>query len=120
MSNQFKRLFKHSAIYAIGTVAQSAVSFLLIPLYTRYIVPANYGRLEIINTFGSILLMLVSFGFGSAIMKTYFRDAKNEAERKRFTSAAFDNICFDLCIHSYFSASKMLLRLHSIIAGNCV
>lgn len=89
MVNQFQRLFKHSAIYAIGTVAQSAVSFLLIPLYTRYIVPANYGRLEIINTFGSILLMLVSFGFGSAIMKTYFRDAKNEVARKRLVGTMF-------------------------------
>ncbi len=89
MFNQFKRLFRHSAIYAIGTVAQSAVAFLLIPLYTRYIVPANYGRLEIINTFGAILLMLVSFGFGSALMKTYFRDAHNETERKRLIGTLF-------------------------------
>jgi len=89
MFDQFKRLFKHSAIYAIGTIAQSAVAFLLIPLYTRYIVPANYGRLEIINTFGSILLMLVSFGFGSALMKTYFRDANNEAERKKLVGTMF-------------------------------
>jgi O-antigen/teichoic acid export membrane protein len=89
MFDQLKRLFKHSAIYAVGSVAQSAVAFLLIPLYTRYLVPASYGRLEIVNTFGSILLMLITFGFTSALMKTYFRDAHNEEERRRLVGTSF-------------------------------
>ncbi len=89
MFSQFKRLFKHSAIYAIGSVAQSAVAFLLIPLYTNYLVPASYGRLEIVNTFGSIILMLITFGFSSALMKTYFRDAHNTEERKKLVGTMF-------------------------------
>lgn len=89
MLDQFRRLFKHSAIYAIGSVAQSAVAFLLIPLYTHYLVPASYGRLEIINTFGSIILMGITFGFTSALMKTYFRDARNVAERKQLVGTMF-------------------------------
>ncbi len=89
MFAQFKRLFKHSAIYAIGSVAQSAVAFLLIPLYTHYLAPASYGRLEIVNTFGSIILMVITFGFTSALMKTYFRDAKNPEERKQLVGTMF-------------------------------
>lgn len=33
--------------------------------------------------------MLVTFGFGSALMKTYFRDAHNEDERKRLVGTMF-------------------------------
>ncbi len=89
MFDQFKRLFKHSAIYAIGSVAHSAVAFLLIPLYTHYLVPASYGRLEIVNTFGSIILMTITFGFTSSLMKTYFRDARNPEERKQLVGTMF-------------------------------
>ncbi|MFC1721505.1 lipopolysaccharide biosynthesis protein [Patescibacteria group bacterium] len=115
MFDQFKRLFRHSAVYAIGTVAQSAVAFLLIPLYTRYIVPANYGRLEIINTFGAILLMLVTFGFGSALMKTYFRDTCNKTERKKLVGTMFMFVLpvayIILAILLFFSAQLSLWLL---------
>lgn len=87
--SDIKRLFKHGAVYAIGNAIQSAVAFLLIPVYTRYLSTAHYGYLEILNTFSSILVMVLSFGFASAILKTYFRDAKDDDERKQLVGTAF-------------------------------
>lgn len=89
MFTQIKRLFKHSFVYAIGSIIQSLVGFLLIPLYTHNISTANYGRLQIINTVGTILLTLVTFGFASALMKVYFRDAKTEEEKKNLIGTMF-------------------------------
>lgn len=89
MLDQFKRLFKHSFIYAIGSLAQSIVGFILIPMYTRYLSPASYGQLEILNTLILILSMLLSFGFASALFKCYERDCKSDNEQKQLVGTAF-------------------------------
>ena len=39
------RLLKHSAIYGFSNVLGKAIGFLLIPLYTHYIPPADYGKI---------------------------------------------------------------------------
>lgn len=89
MFSEFKKLFKHSGIYAIGAIAQASLSFLLIPFYTRYLSQADYGRLEILQTFLKVLLFLIPLGLPSAILKCYHRDAKSQTERKILTSTAF-------------------------------
>ncbi len=89
MLDQFKRLFKHSFIYAIGSLAQGIVGFILIPMYTRYLSPADYGQLEILNTLILILSMLLSFGFASALFKCYERDCKTDIEQKQLVGTAF-------------------------------
>lgn len=82
MLEHLKRLSRHSAIYGLGSLFQSLVGFILIPVYTRYLAPASYGRLEILNTILLILTMVLSFGFASAILKVYERDCPNNEERK--------------------------------------
>ncbi len=89
MITQFKRLFKHSFIYAIGSLAQGIVGFILIPLYTRYLSPASYGQLEIINTLILISTMILSLGFASALLKCHERDCKDEKEQKQLVGTAF-------------------------------
>ena len=37
------RLVKHSTIYAIGNISRQLVGFLMLPLYTHYLTPADYG-----------------------------------------------------------------------------
>ncbi len=87
--SDIKRLFKHGMIYAVGNAIQSAVAFILIPIYTRYLSPANYGYLEILNTFVSIVSIVLGLGFASALMKTYFRDVSNDDERRKLVGTAF-------------------------------
>ena len=89
MFKDLKRLFRHSFVYAIGSAMQSLVGFILIPVYTRYLLPAEYGQLEIINTILLILTMLLSFGFASAILKVHERDCKDENDRKIMIGNAF-------------------------------
>ncbi len=89
MFSELKKLVKHSGIYAIGAIVQASLSFLLIPFYTRYLSQADYGRLEILQTFLKVLLFLIPLGLPSAILKCYHRDAKSQGERKILMSTAF-------------------------------
>lgn len=89
MFDQIKHLLKHSFIYALGSAVQSLVGFLLIPIYTRFLAPEDYGRLEICNTFLLILTTIFSFGLASALIKVHERDCKTEEERKKMIGTIF-------------------------------
>lgn len=82
MFSQIKRLVKHSSIYLIGAAFQSLIGFVLIPVYTRYLSPSEYGQLEILNTILLILNIILSFGFASALQKVHERDCKTNEEKK--------------------------------------
>lgn len=86
--SSIRQLGKQSLIYALGSVAQGIVGFILIPLYTSVLVPADYGFLEILNNLSAILVILVALGFNSAILKSYYRDTSNEEDRKKLLGTA--------------------------------
>ena len=45
-ASQLRRLGRHSAIYGIGGLVSRVIAVLLLPLYTRYLTPADYGKIE--------------------------------------------------------------------------
>jgi O-antigen/teichoic acid export membrane protein len=75
-------LVARSGIYFLASAGQQAVGFLMLPLYTRAMAPADYGVLEILNTTGLISVMVLSLGLPSAIMKCYHRDCDSDADRR--------------------------------------
>lgn len=75
-----RKLLKHSTIYMIGTLSRQLASFLMLPVYTHYLTPADYGVVGLLTL--TLSLMEVFFGarLGEAIPKYYF-DPKNEHRR---------------------------------------
>lgn len=71
MIQYFKRIFHQTLIYGMGDMAVKMISFLLIPLYGRYLTPDAYGAYAIIYTFFTVLTLVLSLGFNSAIIKVY-------------------------------------------------
>lgn len=82
-------LFSQSIIYSLGNVATIAAGFLLLPLYTRYLLPHEYGVVEMLNIFLQIAGIILALGMGSAIFKCYYFDCKEEEERKELLGTAF-------------------------------
>ena len=46
-------IFRNFLMYTGGAMLLRGVGFFLIPVYTRYLVPAEFGKLELLNTFTS-------------------------------------------------------------------
>lgn len=88
MLSALRQLFAQSAIYGLGSVAGSMVSFLLIPLYTRTLTPAEYGQLETVLATYQIGLILFAFGMASSLYGTYFGRCQNEVERRELVTTA--------------------------------
>lgn len=76
---------KNSMIYMIGQALSRAVGFFMIPVYTRYIAPANYGAMEIIEILSSILMFTISIG-AADVMSRYYYTNKDVDHRKEVVS----------------------------------
>jgi len=67
MTSSAERLVKHAAIYGTGVIFRSLTSFIMLPIYTRYLTPADYGVIGLLivsfiiveNLFGARLLEAV-------------------------------------------------------------
>lgn len=69
--------------YGFASVLARALTFFLIPLYTTYLTPADYGVLDLVNQIGAIInTVLMLNGIGLATM-TFFMQAKSEEERRQ-------------------------------------
>jgi O-antigen/teichoic acid export membrane protein len=72
---ELKRLARHSAIYGLGGLVSRILATLLLPLYTHYLPPNAYGRVEIVTAATAVLAIVLQLGIASAFFRFYF-DAK--------------------------------------------
>ena len=80
LGQELKRLGRHSAVYGLGGLVSRILATLLLPLYTHYLPPGTYGRVEIVTAATAVLAILLQLGISSAFFRFYF-DAKEDAER---------------------------------------
>src|ERR671934_942059 len=83
-----KELVRHSAIYGLGNLVARIVSVLLLPLYTRYLTPGDYGLIETLVALSAVLTALVAQAMKSAFFRFYF-DSAEEARRLLVVRTAF-------------------------------
>lgn len=67
-----KSVLGDAAIYAAGTVTRQLVGFLLLPLYTQHLTPADYGVVALLAFTLAIIEPFVGVRLGGALPKFYF------------------------------------------------
>ena len=85
---QLRRLGKHSAIYGLGGLVSRILAVLLLPLYTSYLTPADFGKVETLVALSAILVTLLRAGISTAFFRFYF-DSPDHADRVRVLRTAF-------------------------------
>ena len=78
MLQRLKELLRHSAIYGVGSIIARVLGVLLLPLYTRYLSPSDYGLIETLVALAAVLTALVAQGMKSAFFRFYFDSAEPE------------------------------------------
>jgi len=79
------RFLKHSTIYAIGNVSRQLVGFLMLPLYTHYLTPADYGVVGLLTFALALLEPFFGARLGDAMLKFYY-EATEDAQRRTVIS----------------------------------
>lgn len=72
MPNRISGLFGLSILYVLGITFSRGAVFILIPLYTRYLIPSEFGILALTGIVTSLSRILLSFGFEGAAFRFYF------------------------------------------------
>jgi O-antigen/teichoic acid export membrane protein len=85
---QLKRLARHSAIYGLGGIVSRILAVLLLPLYTSYLSPADYGRIETLVAGSAVLVIVLRMGISSAFFRFYF-DSADRAHRLLVVRTSF-------------------------------
>ncbi len=85
-----KRVARDSILFSLANFGTRILGMLLVPLYVRYIIPEEYGQLDVLQTITSILSMLLVFGLPSALTRYFY--SVDEAERPRLASTGFFTI----------------------------
>lgn len=83
MNREIKRLGSSVLTYGVGQVLMRMLSLLLLPVFTAYLTPAEYGISSILGILTYILVPVFSLGLGSATGPCYFEG--NSTDRKRTT-----------------------------------
>jgi O-antigen/teichoic acid export membrane protein len=85
---ELRRLGKHSVIYGLGGLVSRVLAVLLLPLYTHYLSPSDYGQIETLIALTTVLAIVLRFGIQPAFFRFMF-DSKEVEHRLRVLRTAF-------------------------------
>jgi O-antigen/teichoic acid export membrane protein len=86
--HKIRDLFRNLAIYGVGEVAIQIVNFLLLPLYTKYLTPGDYGILALLASLEAPIKLFFRWGVDGAFMRFWY-DCEDERARQRLSSTLF-------------------------------
>jgi O-antigen/teichoic acid export membrane protein len=114
-------MFKHSLLYGVSQIISRSASLLLLPVYTRYLDPGDYGLISLLDISGAFLGMLLGAGMTAAVMRYHF-DTDDQEERRRlwYTAIVFATLIVGLGLGIILSLSGQIADLllpQATIAG---
>ena len=91
MSGLPRQLGKHTLVYTAGIIIGKVASFVLLPVYTRYLTPADYGVLELLGTI-DVIGMITSIGIVTGVFKFYSEDNNQSGKNAVISTAAMSAV----------------------------
>ncbi|HYT74858.1 MAG TPA: lipopolysaccharide biosynthesis protein [Vicinamibacterales bacterium] len=82
MLTRVTNLFRNVVIYGMGDAATSVVSLLLLPIFTSYLTPADYGVITMLLTIEAVTKVLFRWGVDTAFMRLYYDCADRHAQQR--------------------------------------
>lgn len=88
---KYSQLGKNTLFVFIGNVGGKALAILMLPLYTRWLSVSDFGVVDLITTYSTLLMGIVSLSISEAVF-IFPKNQKKEVQSCFFTSALFFSI----------------------------
>lgn len=75
------KLIKNTSIYTLGNILPQAAGFILLPIYTRYLTPADYGIVSSMYVLQTVLIVIFTLAIDRSIYRLYFDHKIEKAKR---------------------------------------
>ena len=80
LEDQLQRVGSQTAVYVVGVLLGRALSFLLLPVYTRYLSPADYGVIQLIDLTFDVLTLVAGTRLSAGLF--HFYEKASTADQK--------------------------------------
>ena len=104
--NPLKKLLGQTAIYGLSSVIGRLLNYLLVPLYTRYFLPAEYGVVTELYAYVAFLVIVLTYGLETA----FFRFSKKDNDVK----VVYSTVLISLIISSLLFVILMFISSSEI------
>jgi len=81
-------VLKHALVYGVGTLLKQMVSFIMLPVYTRYLTPEDYGVMALVEMTLDVLALLAGAQLVLGIFR-YYHLTDDPEEKRAVVSTAF-------------------------------
>ncbi len=88
--NPLKQLAGQTAIYGLSSIVGRLLNYLLVPLYTRYFIPAEYGVVTELYAYVAFLVIILTYGLETA----FFRFSQKKYDKNLVYSTSLISLIF--------------------------
>lgn len=87
--NKKKQLAKNTIIIFMGKVCTQLISFFLLPLYTGYLTTSEYGTVDLITTYITLLVPIITLELEMSVFRYLVDSREKKNETKKLISNNF-------------------------------
>ena len=127
MKEREKKLVKNTVMVAVGKICTQFVSFFLLPLYTAMLSTEDYGTVDLLNTYISLLIPIFFLQTDQAVFRFLIEAREDEESKKTILSTTLINILKQIFIYLivFILASRFIQNQYkyflmtNVIASMC-
>ena len=97
--NPLKKLAEQTVVYGLSSVIGRLLNYLLVPLYTRFFAPEDYGVVTELYAYVAFLVILLTYGLETA----FFRFSKTEKNTPKAYSTALISLIVTSCVFVFLA-----------------
>ncbi|TCS40293.1 lipopolysaccharide biosynthesis protein [Reinekea marinisedimentorum] len=107
---------KQVAIYFGGTIIRQLTGFIMLPIYTSYLTPADYGVVGLLVTTLTIIELLFGARFSQALPKFYFENKSKKYRQTLISTALISSILVSFVF--YLSVKPFNQEISTLLYGS--
>ncbi len=105
---KYKTLAKNTGFVFIGTIGSKVINFIMLPLYTHWLTPSEFGSVDTMNTYAMFIVGFVCLCIPDAIF-VFPKNVDDKKKSEYFSSGlSFSLIALSLSAFLFYSVSELM------------
>ena len=109
-------MIKDTFIYTLGNIIPKIGQFILLPIYTSFLSPEEYGVVSSMLVFHSVIIIFFSLSLEHSIVRLYFDFDEEESRRDYFGTMSLTILFFStICMLILFVSNNFVGKIYESI-----
>jgi O-antigen/teichoic acid export membrane protein len=100
-----RQFLRDSLVYGLAGILSRGVSIFLVPLYTRVLTPADYGVVDLLGIFATLVNLTIALEISQAVVR-FYTDSSSADDRLGYASTS---LWFTAAVYTAFVVLALLM-----------